>query len=380
VSGVFEQKDGQTIDVRPLNTHDTQDPAYSLLAEHHGKGQAHVFSVTPPLDLALNPYDESIRAKLVQLRDADAATKKPERPSPEDEMKNMGYPCDGCTPTHGFGAQSAWGGVKWYPGCYDGDDVMHTLIVGFAIPPNVFSGGAKNDWPTVEKAKARWEEHITKASYIYEKQMNIQLQLGDVKVAQQAGPKWALVGCSGGDRVSEMLDRLEEASDAGDLSPQQASWHGFVNCGQDHGLMGMAYVEVLCWYKNGYNTGANKWQAPTSWFVYAHELGHNFGGKHSFEEGQGKTGGVMDYGDGKLNGHYQFNTKYRKNEICKHLRSINSCDRFKKGVQSPSPPPPGGKPPSPPPPGGCPPGPKGVTGPPGPKGYTGPKGPPGPPR
>merc|ERR1719399_2126579 len=90
--------------------------------------------------------------------------------------------------------------------------------------------------------------------------------------------------------------------------------------------MGVAYVGTLCEMSQGYNTGANKWQAPTSWFVYAHELGHNFDGKHSFEEGQGRTGGVMDYGDGKLNGHYQFNTKYRKTKMCAKMNAkVNKC-------------------------------------------------------
>lgn len=223
---------------------------------------------------------------------------------------------------------------------------MHTLEVGFAIPPNVFSGGSQNKWPTVEKAKERWEEILAKASWIYEKQMNVMLKLGDVKTAKSGGPAWAMTGCGG--EVRTMLNNMKKSSGGGELNPQQASWHGFVNCGQNHGVMGVAYVGTLCEMSQGYNTGANKWQAPTSWFVYAHELGHNFAGKHSFEEGQGKTGGVMDYGDGKLNGHYQFNTKYRKGEICKHLQKTTSCDKFKKGAAPPAPPPPppGGKPPS----------------------------------
>jgi hypothetical protein len=29
---------------------------------------------------------------------------------------------------------------------------------------------------------------------------------------------------------------------------------------------------------------------------------------------QGRTGGLMDYGDGRLKGTYQFNSKYRKHE------------------------------------------------------------------
>merc|ERR1712151_30760 len=47
----------------------------------------------------------------------------------------------------------------------------------------------------------------------------------------------------------------------------------------------------------------------------------NLAGQHSFEKGQGITGGIMDYGDGKLSGIYQFNTRYRKAEMCAELNS-----------------------------------------------------------
>jgi hypothetical protein len=68
-----------------------------------------------------------------------------------------------------------------------------------------------------------------------------------------------------------------------------------------------------------------------SWKTFAHEIGHNFGAQHSFEDGQGKTGGIMDYGDGKLAGIYQFNTKYRKNEICKVVKKAMSAGWFSFG-------------------------------------------------
>ena len=60
--------------------------------------------------------------------------------------------------------------------------------------------------------------------------------------------------------------------------------------------------------------------------VIAHELGHNFGAEHSFEDGPSRTGGIMDYGDGKLNGVYQFNTKYRKSQVCGVInREVQQC-------------------------------------------------------
>jgi len=372
VSGLFEQEGGQVVDVRPLRTEDTDDPAYSLLAQHQGSGHAHVFEYTGPLDLESSPYASLIRQH--------ATVQKPfyYPDSTENKFMPAGDPTGPKPP--GIGAQSSWGGVKWYPGCYSGDSSMHTLTIAYAVPPNVFSGGKKNNWPTMEKAKARWEDMLTKGSFIYEKQMNIQLVLGEVKAAMEGGPSWAVVGCPGD--VADMFDKTEAAIISGEL-PQKsgAAWYGWTNCGEAHGLMGRGYVEVLCYYKKGYNMAAGKWQNPTSWKTFAHELGHNFAAEHSFEEGNGKTGGIMDYGDGKLNGHYQFNTKYRKQEVCKHVNEITSCGNFKKG-SAPPPSPPAGTPPSPgaPAKGPCTPGAPGPAGNAGPRGYNGPPGPPGPPR
>merc|ERR1719346_141668 len=101
----------------------------------------------------------------------------------------------------------------------------------------------------------------------------------------------------------------------------------FTGCGSCWGycVMGIAYRATLCkgW---GQNVGVNVIHMGSPWLTFAHELGHNFDGAHSFEEGQGSTGGIMDYGDGKIDGHYQFNTKYRKDAICALLDSkVNTC-------------------------------------------------------
>jgi len=75
--------------------------------------------------------------------------------------------------------------------------------------------------------------------------------------------------------------------------------------------------------RSGYNYNSGiSWFSQETWRTFAHEVGHNFGAAHSFEEGQGKTGGLMDYGDGKLNGKYQFNSKYRKEPMCSTIAGI----------------------------------------------------------
>lgn len=44
----------------------------------------------------------------------------------------------------------------------------------------------------------------------------------------------------------------------------------------------------------------------------------------------GKTGGIMDYGDFRLDNEYQFNTKYRKAEMCREInQNVNRCPAFK---------------------------------------------------
>merc|ERR550525_2228589 len=49
----------------------------------------------------------------------------------------------------------------------------------------------------------------------------------------------------------------------------------------------------------------------------------------------------MDYGDGKLNGIYQFNTKYRKSEVCGHLTRVKqTCSAHFKADDGATAPPP----------------------------------------
>ena len=66
-----------------------------------------------------------------------------------------------------------------------------------------------------------------------------------------------------------------------------------------------------------------------TWRTFAHEVGHHFKRDRSFEDGQYKTCGIMDYGDGKLNGQYQFNTKYRNAQICASIQKVVGwCEVF----------------------------------------------------
>jgi hypothetical protein len=114
-------------------------------------------------------------------------------------------------------------------------------------------------------------------------------------------------------------------------SSQMGLWHLMTDCFPPPGVIGIAYVGTLC-RSAGFNTGVNTHTGSSTWLTVAHEAGHNFRADHSFEEGQGSTGGIMDYGDGRLNGIYQFNAQYRETEMCQEINealtsffSINNC-------------------------------------------------------
>merc|ERR1719356_629975 len=95
-------------------------------------------------------------------------------------------------------------------------------------------------------------------------------------------------GCGGGNFMEQKLNQMQSGG-----SYNVAAFHLFTGCGNDYGTVGLAWVGSLCDY-SGYNTGINQiigsGSGLSTWKVFAHELGHNFGADHSFEEGEGSTG------------------------------------------------------------------------------------------
>ena len=120
--------------------------------------------------------------------------------------------------------------------------------------------------------------------------------------------------------IDDMLTALTNWRTAS-KAKNQAIWHQFTNCYPSPGMVGLAYVGALC---SSYGTGVSSWTA-THWLVAAHELGHNMGAQHTFQNGQGTTGGIMDYGDGDYpigSGVYQFYSLYNQPQICAEIKSI----------------------------------------------------------
>ena len=154
---------------------------------------------------------------------------------------------------------------------------------------------------------------------IYVQQLHIMVTLRHLEIVEgnaNPRPSWDDVGCSFG-----ISDHFNKYRSVGALS-QQASWHLMDDCYVPGNAIGIASVAVVC--RGG--RGINYFSSNSFWLTFAHELGHNFAARHSFELGQGLTGGVMDYGDGRLDGEFQFNTRFRFDDICSYLKNnLETC-------------------------------------------------------
>jgi len=293
VSGLF-QVQGGVVQIRPLN--ETDSDKFALLAMAEGKTNAHTLQHVNISGFYTEPSEaDSLDPSVADSEDGGIHIPHMMEGQSEEPLLNDGD----------------WNGVKWWPGCYSGDDQLHEFRVGVVVDVAAFQlHGAQ--------AMSNIADIFTEASFVYEHQMNIRLVIGHASVYEstKGAPSYA-ASCQA------MSTQLVEMSKDNDL-PFEGSTHLFTGC-QEPGPAGLGYIGTIC-NTGGYNKGVNRFDhGSRRWVLFAHELGHNFAGGHSFEEGQGKTGGIMDYGDGTLDGEYQFNTKYRKAVMCKKIESVGNC-------------------------------------------------------
>eukprot|EP00448_Togula_jolla_P010615 CAMPEP_0170601532 /NCGR_PEP_ID=MMETSP0224-20130122/17912_1 /TAXON_ID=285029 /ORGANISM="Togula jolla, Strain CCCM 725" /LENGTH=516 /DNA_ID=CAMNT_0010926319 /DNA_START=32 /DNA_END=1579 /DNA_ORIENTATION=+ len=212
---------------------------------------------------------------------------------------------------------SQWqGGTKWWPGCYSGDSDLHEFKIGAVADWDAFNDLGNKTQPMVESV-------IATTSLVYEHQFNIKLSIGYLKIYENSTGAPSYASSCFPDLKTMLYDF--RAQRVRDVPSGLGAAHLFTGCGTGLGVVGIAFEGTIC-YGSGYDTGVTELHKFENWLTFAHELGHNFAGQHSFEEGQGVTGGIMDYGDGTLNGQYQFNMKYRKAGMCQKMNSkVNHC-------------------------------------------------------
>ena len=168
-------------------------------------------------------------------------------------------------------------------------------------------------------------QQITQANVIYVPQVTIQLVLTTLLVIQTNTADFFTPCHADMDlAIKSMVQNTELFS-----YKNVGYWHQFTDCKYPGSVLGMAYVDTACTSPN--NVGISKGTYALSWLIFAHEIGHHFGARHTFQNGRGTTGGLMDYTAKPYEGAWQFNSQFSENDLCKILKDTvapETCTTF----------------------------------------------------
>jgi len=186
--------------------------------------------------------------------------------------------------------------------CYPGDTYQRVAFYQVAVDYGFYQ--SVGDEAVVEEVKSLF----ALTQLIWSAQLGIRLELTNVIVGTLESPK----------PLSYTMDTCEDAFSAFDqlqLIGFETSTIFISNCflPGTSDIGGEAYIGSYGWGATSISSTSPK--------DIAHEIGHSFGLQHSFENGVGTTGGIMDYGNGLYNGSYQIYPG-QMNSVCDFLSAI----------------------------------------------------------
>jgi len=218
---------------------------------------------------------------------------------------------------------------RWV-GCHGGKaNENFGIKVGVLVDRGYYAAMAKNPMPAIQQMFAT-------INMAYKPQLGIVLQIGETIV--KAGPDstpWNMAPTAPGKRCAvaddaKFLEVLEKWRRENRMNAPEGIFHQFTNCFPS-GIYGLAYPGSVC--SQYYSTSWTSHRPGKHWYCLAHEIGHNLGALHTFQLGQGKTGGFMDYGSKEniaKGGVWRFNRKFSESEICNGLKKARGLtgDRY----------------------------------------------------
>ena len=226
--------------------------------------------------------------------------------------------------------------VRW-KNCFKNDNVRRYFKVGIALTSKLLKNRFNND---LRYAKIWLSSVFAQSNLIYRYQLNVELELGDLHVGSMTKPVQPLTTCPEtwnapcpekgcvGLRLSQLQEWVECNGGEG-KQQNNGVWQLFDDIEKAPGS-GVAYVGVLC-NSGGFNVGVNAYSNFGIWRTFAHELGHNFNALHPLtkdDKVQQVNAGIMGYGDGKIDGEFQFD-KLNQERVCQEInQTVSVCKAF----------------------------------------------------
>lgn len=209
------------------------------------------------------------------------------------------------------------------------EDEPHSLTMGLVMDLGFYKFALTRN---SENPSAFIDEVVATANLVFQPQVGITLQIAQLIMKTELDDDlWnqdpsSDDGCSW--NITDNLALFRSWRNTVQDESRFGIWHLFTNC-YPYGSVGIAYVGSIC--HTEYNVAISSrlgTGGSSTWLVFSHEVGHNLNASHSFENGEGTTGGIMDYGDGTLNNVYQFNTQYRRDEMCSKISQTMAASTF----------------------------------------------------
>lgn len=179
--------------------------------------------------------------------------------------------------------------TPFFPGCYSKEGLTQVFKMNV-----IYDYGLTSSFASESRALADLDILFSMGKLVFLQQLNIRLEINRVYLGTASSPSPLHMSKSAG----TCLNALAALPKMIDWAKQNAEKSGFnllvSNCFS--GITGTSYIGSAC------SASLNSNVAAHSWLIAFHELGHAFGMSHSFEDGMGVTGGLMDYGNGLYNG------------------------------------------------------------------------------
>merc|ERR1719421_2422972 len=125
---------------------------------------------------------------------------------------------------------------------------------------------------TVETAEAMVASYIADANMIYVNQVNVRIVVSELFIQDTpTTDNWRGWNDCSKDIGAQLDDFTDWVNRAG--VEEKGLWHLLTNCHPPPGVVGLAYVGVLCYTHYGYNSGITSKTWSYTWKTFAHEIG-----------------------------------------------------------------------------------------------------------